>query len=701
MRKQFVIVAVSAVCLLAAVSMRPGVVAQASATPAASRVATAAPAGRTLQVAITGLAKGVPAHVRVTGPSRYSKQLAKSGTLRGLRPGTYRVATAPAAAPHASRIYPATRVLSVKVTSTRGALARVRYVTVVPRTTKAVSARQISSVQKVGSRQVIHFAGRPALQVGNVVASGVGPSTPNGLLAKVTAVARNGAVTVAPTTLLQAIPQGALNADAVLTSANLSPAARRSGMRVAADGSVTKPVDGSFGKCTGDAKATIEGSISILPAFHLAAAWNLLHGVTSAQLTADVTESSELKASIDAAGSCDGKRTLFPKPKTFATFVVEVGGIPIVLQPQLQLTFTGHAGVEAAITTSSSQNLSIGAGLQYTRAGGVRPIQTVSHSADYEPPKLTASGSVTASVNPEIDLLIDGFGGPEVGLTGGLELSADVDANPWWTLEGYLSGNAGITIPLLKVDKRVTLARKKWVIAHAPRTATPEISVSPEEAEPWNDSVCGFHSDNSDLEITGSGFRPGERVDLSSDWTDFDTVTADDDGTFDVSQFVGEVPGTDHDDYGVYASGDAGSNASSSVELNADSCSYIVSESDGEVTFQWGVNGHDPDSDVTLLIDDEDTDYATTDDGGSGGSTVTFDCPDSGSFTWDTEGTDDGHGESLDGGPLTAECDPSGSDALRSHVASSPPASSQNATSRDASVAPGSGGGARAGRSTS
>lgn len=657
-RRRHIVTAATIALVMPALGVGVAYARPAQSQRASSAGTSTAAAGRTLQIAVTGLPRGVRARVQVIGPAHFSRRLTRTTTLRGLRAGSYRVDAARVNGARGSHIYPASHASTVKVTGSRGATAHVRYTTVVPGTTRAIPARSITAVKRVGSRRIVHLAGRPGLQVGNIVAAGVGPSTPEGLLAKVTAVGRDGSVTVAPATLLQAIPQGQLDTQMVLSSANVNSSMRRSGMRVASNGSITQPVNGPLGSCTGDAEASVSGSVSILPAFHFTAAWSLLHGVTSAQLTADVTESSELKAGIDAAGSCDGTRKLFARPRTFATFVVDIGGIPIVLQPQLQLTLTGHAGVEAAITTSASQQLRIGAGLRYTRADGIRPVETVTRSSDYQPPTLTASGEVRVSVNPEINLLIDGTGGPEVGLTGGLDLTADVDDNPWWKLTGYLAGNAGIAIPLLKIDKRVELARKTWQIAHAPLRATPQITVTPDDASPWSDAVCGTHADDADLEITGTGFHPGERVDLDTDWTDYGDITADSRGAFDVIEPVGEVPSADHGDYGVYASGADGSNASSSVGLNSDTCWNIVDDSNGQVSLQWGANGLDPDTELDLLIDGDYTDSATTDDFGSGGSTVTFDCPDSGEFDLDTEGTDNDHGESLDGGPVTLSCDP-------------------------------------------
>jgi hypothetical protein len=346
----------------------------------------------------------------------------------------------------------------------------VRYVTVVPRTTKTLPARRIQKLTRLSSgRRLIRVAGGPLLKRGDVLAAGVGPNTPHGLLVKVVAVRPDGAAVVKQTTLLAAVPTGQLDAQRTLTSRDIAPGVARKGLRPdASGGGVGASIDGKLGKdCTGAADATASGSVSVQPSFALEAAWNPLHGVTSARLTATLAETAQVQASIKAAVKCSGSRDLFKDPITFATFVVDVGPIPVVLQPQLQITFDGHVNVRAAVTTSATQQLAITSGLQYTRAGGVSPVESVTNTHNYRSPTLTASGDVTASVNPEVDLLIDGVGGPEVGLTGGLELDANTSATPWWTLEAFLNGNAGITVPILHIDQRVQLASKTWQLAHA------------------------------------------------------------------------------------------------------------------------------------------------------------------------------------------------------------------------------------------
>lgn len=627
---------------------------------------TARSAGHILAIRVTGLARGYRSRIRVTGPNRFSRAITASTTLHSLRPGKYALTVSPARAPRGGRIFPASTRLTAQVTRTRAARVVVRYVTLVPKTTVAVRASTITTARRLsGGRTRLKYPGSSKLKIGAIVAAAANRTVPHGLLAKVIRHNSDGSVVTKPATLLEAVPEGQIDSVTTLNSARLTQSALRSGLRLAGDGSVTKDVDGPLADCKGSVKAEASGSISIAPSFHLQASWSWLHGVTSAKFTADVTESSVLKASIEAAASCAGSRDLFAHPVTFATFVFDVGTIPIVVQPQLQITLDGKADVHAAVTTSATQNLTIGAGMQWQRGKGVSPITEASNTHQYKAPSVTAKADVKVSVNPEVNLLIDGVGGPEFGLTGGLELSADKANNPWWELDGFLEGNVGILIPLLHFDKRATLVHKKWVLAHAAIRPEPSITVYPDLGFPWGTGACGDYAGDTYVDVSGSHFVPGETVTVYTGWGLQFSGTASSDGSFYLSEPIGEVANADYTAEDVWVDGSHGSYAYASMELNANSYRSVSEDSNGNVTMQWCGNGYDTYSELDLMIDGSEYDYTYTDGGGSGGTTTTFTCPDSGDYSFDIEGTDNGHGEHISGGPLDLTCSPPGAARTR------------------------------------
>jgi hypothetical protein len=171
-------------------------------------------AGHSLKITVSGLTKGHHARISVAGPRHSRHRVRGAQTLRHLRPGVYEIRVQPTSAPHAARIYPARSKLTARVLAKRGAVVHVHYTTVVPKTTKAVSPKSITRVQHVGKKRYrLHYAGHTGLKAGDVIATGVGPQTPHGLLMKVVSVSKGGSVTTAPATLLDAVPQGQLDAD--------------------------------------------------------------------------------------------------------------------------------------------------------------------------------------------------------------------------------------------------------------------------------------------------------------------------------------------------------------------------------------------------------------------------------------------------------------------------------------------------------
>lgn len=419
--------------------------------------------GLTLKVRVSGLPEGEVAGVQVTGPGRYRQRVTQTTTLRGLAPGRYRVIAKRVDLGQAV-VYPADRSRTVRVSRGRAGQASVNYATKVPDDTMIVKPRVIDDVRRTaGGQQVVTFDGDvPNLQVGDVLVTGTGRQTPTGLLTKVAAVRRSGAVEVRRTTLLDAVPRGTLDASATLSSDDLATA--RFGVRPLASREISVPVRGKLGRCSGDVTSTVRGSVDVTPDFRFNADWNLLRGgVTSARFVGTVTQSAELKAAVEGAASCSGRRPLLAKPLTFRPITVPVGPLSVVMVPRLQLHLTGSADVAASVSASATQELVASAGLAWSRADGISPIGSVTNSRSFQSPEVSASGDLRASVDPQLDLLLYGAGGPQLRLSGGLRLHADTTARPWWVLDAFVNAGAGLVVPALRLDKHKDgVLRRTW-----------------------------------------------------------------------------------------------------------------------------------------------------------------------------------------------------------------------------------------------
>ncbi len=369
---------------------------------------------------------------------------------------------------------------------------------IVPPTTKAVSPAAVSAVVNApgGTQTVTLASSAPAVAPGDIIASDIGANTPDGLLAKVTGVTTDPAtgastVTTTPATLPEAVANGSFDVSASQTSGQLQPAIAAPNTTPhlslaprATNGSVVQAISKNV-SCSGSASASITGSISVVPSFHLSGSWSLFGGVTAASFTGTVTEDADLKAALTGAGSCNLAATpLLPKPIKFSPITFTVGPIPVVVEPELQFYLDGKGSISASVTTEARQRLTATAGLNWTKSGGLHPVSGLTNTQSFTPPTATANAGVEVGVAPKLSLLLYGLAGPEIDTRGYLKFSADTSQRPWWTLKAGLSAGASLVIPALKVsfgNPRIIGFEKTLAQATTtpPGGGTPALTVTP------------------------------------------------------------------------------------------------------------------------------------------------------------------------------------------------------------------------------
>jgi hypothetical protein len=197
----------------------------------------------------------------------------------------------------------------------------------------------VSSARAPGAPGRLVYGGGDSVQAGEIIAIGVGPATPNGLLARATKSTTRGGQTVVstvPATLLEALPEGSI--EAVLPTANQRTA------RAAARGAPAQPFS-----CNGSASATITAQESLSASLVLKADWRAGGGLQSASLTANASATGSVAADAQAALTCALAKTRFEQfagPKL--TFRVD-GLIPIVLSSQVSVYAEAHVTTAAAV----------------------------------------------------------------------------------------------------------------------------------------------------------------------------------------------------------------------------------------------------------------------------------------------------------------------------------------------------------------
>ncbi len=154
------------------------------------------------------------------GPGRYKKTLKRSKTLRNLRPGIYRII----AKPTKSKKFKATasvRTQRIRVTAS-GARALVNYDSIVSRKLTRLPSSGIRAFAPPALGGVGTLRTNKNFARGDIIAGGVSPKAPHGLLVRV--VSKSGQTyRVQQVPLDQAIPRGRF---AVRFNTNLAPAAR-------------------------------------------------------------------------------------------------------------------------------------------------------------------------------------------------------------------------------------------------------------------------------------------------------------------------------------------------------------------------------------------------------------------------------------------------------------------------------------------
>lgn len=314
--------------------------------------------------------------------------------------------------------------------------------------TRAKSAR--TSAAPVPGRALV--IGSPtSIQPGQVFALPYNSvDTPLGFLGRALAIDTVGAITTiqtAPATLLDAGVQGDISPLREKVPADFEPA-----------------IDSRSVRCSDGASATVAGrvKVSIKPQLH--ANFSLLPPrLNSADFSLTATASGSLHAETQATAGCQFTAQVPKAPAQLGTFEAAIGGIPIVVVLQGQLTLTGSFTESAGVSVEVTPSVSASGGLSYTKQNGFKKIVPYPVAAfPFSLPDFHATGHAEATVEPRLSMLLYGVAGPELGLKAGLDLAADTAANPWWSLTAPVDIDATLTASVLGIRK----TSGKWNIYH-------------------------------------------------------------------------------------------------------------------------------------------------------------------------------------------------------------------------------------------
>ncbi|HEY6891430.1 MAG TPA: Ig domain-containing protein [Solirubrobacter sp.] len=465
-----------------------------------AKAARAAGKRTSLRVSVKFAPQGSKPRVTVTGPRGFKRVISKSTSFRKVRPGRYLIVADP---------IPGTDVTTFATYHrTRAKLRKgipgwvgVRFMQRVESRTRVAEPSAIETVtgDPESVRDVVVDDPQALVQPGTVLAAGVGPQTPGGLLVAVESVTRDGDKTIArggPAPLTAIGPQAEIESTPKLSmtkeefqqalDAGSGGAAARSFKRTLpsfdgkphafAAGKKTKGFESPL-ECSSGATASFDGDVNFDAGTSVGIAWGgFWHPLTiQAHVGVDLHQDATMMVSIEGEAKCELELDLLPKDYRFTPWTFTVGPVPVVIVPKLNFQVTGEASVGAKIETYVEQSLDTSFGVQWdgSRFG---PYGKASASFKTYKPNPSGTLNVKAAVGPKLSFDFYDIAGPYLTADLFLQLKADTAKDPWWRLSGGLQAGGGLRFKVWKFDfdKGIRdIWSEDWTIAKADKPPVP------------------------------------------------------------------------------------------------------------------------------------------------------------------------------------------------------------------------------------
>jgi hypothetical protein len=299
-----------------------------------------------------------------------------------------------------------------------------------------------------------------ALAPGEIVVADQSATAPNGLLRRVVSNSGGGAVTLETESveLHEAIEKGRLGFSRGLLEEEVkSSSAATKGVAWIRDKTPSESATGdefflglsgviAF-DADGDSKTkndqiTIDGNCAIEPALDLTFA---LDGFSVEELSmgivCDVTANITLKGSY--ATSWDKEVTLYTW--VFTPITIPVGSFPVVLVPKLSLVLGSNGSLTAGFVFSASESAHARAGVGY-KDGSWGPFGEFTNDFGFAKPVIYGNVQAKAYAGAKAGIYIYGLAGATGIVNAYLLGSADILADPWWSLCGGIEAKADVNV---------------------------------------------------------------------------------------------------------------------------------------------------------------------------------------------------------------------------------------------------------------
>jgi hypothetical protein len=436
---------------------------------------SAAPAG-TLTVNVTDLPPHAAGAVTVSG-SGTPYAVPATETLR-VAAGDYAVA---ASAVHAAGTTYRPTITGSPATVAPGgsATATVDYLWAIPDTTKNVAAAAVEAATgdpATGLTLTLNPASVPALAVGNIVVVGITAATPNGWLGKVTSLQRNAGtliVTTTPAPLTEAFARGKIDAHWGGAGGNtitdgLGATSGRTTQARARSQDLLGPIGAQIPnnlRCNGSAYVSLDGGVEIDPDVEVIILWSLsTQPIKRLEVTSRIVATATAGFAAGAAADC----TLDPTSLAEVTIPLEAPEVPFTVSLVLDLDVSAGISVGAAVSTSATETESALFGGTWTPDDGLT-LQHRFESPTFTdaPPNPSANADAWVKIGPRATILFDDVVGPYFDVDAGVDLSADTSQAPWWTLDGTLDADLGLSVPHVHDFGSFNLFSARFPLEHA------------------------------------------------------------------------------------------------------------------------------------------------------------------------------------------------------------------------------------------
>jgi hypothetical protein len=348
------------------------------------------------------------------------------------------------------------------------------------------------------------------LSTGDVIVAGVAPSTPRGLLRRVTRVERRDGrlvVETAPAGLEDVFWSAHVRHRARMLPADVALARAEVEGLVVPDAAtqawspgpiefelldvVLFDLDGDPATTGDQVRAT--GTLGAEPSFDLDVdiSWGRVRRL-------EFTNRTRLYATLelDARASASFSHTVTVATVQFAPVTLMIGPIPLVLTPVLDVHVGASGSVSAQLRTSVTAATSVAAGLVYEderwRGFADLPDGLEDVELDWRRPEASGQASAEVLAGPQLTLLLYDLGGPYASVYGYAAAGVTLEP-PAWALDVGVRGNLGVAV---RTPGTGDLARygvevfdERWRVAEGPLTgalaAARAAAPRPASGEAW------------------------------------------------------------------------------------------------------------------------------------------------------------------------------------------------------------------------